>query len=273
MKTNVFDCHTHTIRSHDCTCTPMALFKQAAKKGLCGVAVTNHCDLHLCQSVDVLSPLAASDADVRGLRSAFDGQLQLLSGVEIGEGILFPEQTRTVCNLADWDIILGSVHTVRFENDLTPYSAIDFSPWTAERIHAFLDAYFCDVLETANMDIDVLCHLTCPLRYIVGRFGHSVDLQKYHSAIQKILRRIIERNIALEVNTSCIGGNYNTLLPDKAVLSQYYALGGRTITLGSDAHTAENVGKDFDRAIQTLRSIGFQECSFFVQRKRKAYPI
>lgn len=273
MNPAVFDCHTHTFRSHDSACTPDTLCESALQKGLRGIAVTNHCDLHLCKTVDVLSPLAASDADVRRLHSAFDGRLQLLSGVEIGEGILFPEETKTVYALADWDIVLGSVHTVRFENDLTPYSSIDFSQWSAERIDAFFDAYFQDVLETADLDIDVLCHLTCPLRYIVGRYGQSVDIKRYNTAIQTILHRILERDIALEVNTSCIGSPYDALLPDKEILHKYYAMGGRTITLGSDAHTAENVGKDFDRAIQTLRSIGFRECSFFVQRKRKTYPI
>lgn len=273
MNPAVFDCHTHTFRSHDSACAPDTLCESALQKGLRGIAVTNHCDLHVCKTVDVLSPLAASDADVRKLRPSFDGRLQLLSGVEIGEGIHFPEEAKKVYMLADWDIVLGSVHTVRVENKLTPYSSIDFSQWSAERIDAFFDAYFQDVLQTADMDIDVLCHLTCPLRYIVGRYGKSVDVHKYDAAIQAILRRILERDIALEVNTSCIGSAYDALLPDKEILQKYYAMGGRTITLGSDAHTAKNVGKDFDRSIQTLRSIGFRECSFFEQRQRKACPI
>lgn len=273
MKSALRDCHCHTFRSHDSCCAPEALCAGARKTGLSGIAFTNHCDMHICKEKDVFSPLAASDTDVRCLRPVFESQLQALSGVEIGEGIWFAQETEKIYTLADWDIVLGSVHTVRFENDRTPYSAIDFSKWLPQRIHAFLDAYFRDVLETADLDIDVLCHLTCPLRYIEGRYGHAVALSEHEAAIEKILRRIIERNIALEINTSCMDSHCSRLLPDKDILQKYYAMGGRTITLGSDAHCAERVGQAFDKAVGILKEIGFSQCSYYVRRKKQDYAI
>ena len=273
MKHAVSDCHSHTFRSHDSQCAPEELCKSAIEKNLCGIAVTNHCDMHLCKKKDVFSALVESNKDVHLLRPVFARQFRLFSGVEIGEGIWFPEETKKIYTLADWDIILGSVHTVRQKDTCVPYSAINFSDWTEHQVRDFLSQYFRDVLQTADMDIDALCHLTCPLRYISGKFGHMVDLSEHSRAIQEILLRIIEKDIALEVNTSCVGSAFDQLLPDKDILQKYYALGGRNIILGSDAHVPSDVGKAFDTAIQVLKEIGFSQCSFYSQRKKQVYAI
>ena len=52
------------------------------------------------------------------------------------------------------------------------------------------------------MDFDILAHLTCPLRYIKGKYGIEVDITVFEEKISEILTLIIKREIALEVNTS-----------------------------------------------------------------------
>ena len=55
--------------------------------------------------------------------------------------------------------------------------------------------------------------------------------------------------------------------PNKDILKRYLELGGKIITLGSDAHFAEDICSDFDTAIKELKEIGFKEITTFKNRK------
>ena len=75
-------------------------------------------------------------------------------------------------------------------------------------------------------DFDILAHLTCPLRYIVGKYKIDIELSRYVDKIETILKKIIKK---------------------------YYDLGGYLITFGSDAHVAENASCGFDEAIENVK--------------------
>lgn len=44
-------------------------------------------------------------------------------------------------------------------------------------------------------------------------------------------------------------------------------MGGRMITLGSDAHLAQNASTHFDDAVKMLKEIGFDSVYYFKKRK------
>ena len=48
------------------------------------------------------------------------------------------------------------------------------------------------------------------------------------------------------------------LNPCTDILKSYKALGGELVTIGSDAHTVEEVGRGLDRAEEVLRDAGFE---------------
>lgn len=270
----VIDCHNHTNRSHDSRCNPADLCETAIKMGLSGVAITNHCDVHLSKVMDVYSPLAESHRDVLSLRKKYGDKFLILSGIEIGEGIWFPEQTKKLYDLADWDVVLGSAHILRLKNPPVPYSIENMTDWTEEQIHETLRVYFEDLCETlCTMDFDILAHLTCPMRYIAGKYGHNVDLSPYDEIIEKILQGVIDKGLSLEVNTSCKGSAYDQCMPDKVYLEKYYAMGGRDITIGSDSHWYENVGKAFPEAIALIKSIGFDHLCYYVKRQKFKHSL
>ena len=45
---------------------------------------------------------------------------------------------------------------------------------------------------------DVLTHLTCPLRYINGKYNRGIDISIFNREIEEILQEIIKKEIALE---------------------------------------------------------------------------
>ena len=258
---NIYDCHTHTHFSHDSECDPRDSLAVAREKGLAGFAITDHCDIEFCKEKDVKAPIKQS-ADCAHKMGG------VLAGVEIGEGIWHKKETNEVIAKSDFDIVLGSVHAVRYKNYTMPFSGMDFSPFSQNEIDEYLDTYFDDMLEMIKAtDFDVLSHLTCPLRYICGKYGISVDLNKHARKIEIILKEIISRGIALEVNTSCLDSGYNELMPNLPIIEEYKRLGGYLITLGSDAHKAERIAYGFEYTLNELLKLGFKNIYYYKSRK------
>lgn len=261
----VADMHTHSENSHDSSCKIEAMLSAQKEKGTATFAVTDHCDIYSHTAYDIFTPLVRSFETVAALNGA-QNDVMLLSGVEISEGFWLPEQMEKANALVPYDVIVGSVHCVKYEGLTKAYSAIDFSALSDETVAAYLDAYFDDVarlIETT--DFDILAHLTCPLRYISGKYGKQIDLTAYDEKLTAILKSIIKKGIALEVNTSSFDvlGDF---FPSKALIERYYALGGYLITLGSDAHVAERASAHFATAIDTLRRIGFKHIYYCKNR-------
>lgn len=267
----IADMHTHSVNSHDSVCQIEDMCLSQIKKGTKIFAVTDHCDVFSYKNYDIYTPIRNSADTVRILNKKYGDRCLILSGVEISEGFWYTREYEKIHNMLPYDVILGSVHCVKFKGYEKPYSGIDFSKFTSEQIYSYMDCYFTDILQMLNiMDFDVLAHMTCPLRYISGKYGIKVEINVFYEKIVAILKMIISKQIALEVNTS----GYVSLkdsIPDKEILKKYFDMGGELITLGSDAHVAENASYCFDKAIETLKAIGFKNIYYY--KKRKAYQI
>lgn len=265
---NIVDCHTHTRFSHDSNCEPADSFSAAKEKGLAFFAVTDHCDIEFCDIMDVITPILDS---VKTAKS-YDGYA--LSGVEIGEALWNMDTAEELLKSADFDIVLGSVHAVRYGENPKPFSCLDFSLFSEKEVEEFMKAYFDDVLETAKKcDYDVLTHLTNPLKYITGKYGIRVNLSSYSTVIDKILKTTIEKGRALEVNTACLDSSYDELMPELPIIARYRELGGSLITLASDAHSADRIAHSFERTICELKNLGIDTLCYYKKRKPILYGI
>lgn len=197
-----------------------------------------------------------------------------MAGVEIGEAFWHSDIARKIVSDNHYDVIIGSVHAVQFKNYTMPYSTIDFGKLGREMSAEYLDKYFDDLaFMIANAEFDILAHLTCPLRYINGKYGLNVDCKNYKQKIESILKTVIEKNIVLEVNTSCKGSNYNEFMPEEWIIKLYKDMGGKLISLGSDAHIKENASHYFDEAVTMLKDNGFNSACYLKNRKIYQYNI
>ena len=115
--------------------------------------------------------------------------------------------------------------------------------------------------------LDVITHITYPLRYIEGKYHRKVELSLYDDLIDELFRTIIEKDLALEVNSSGLRQEIGRPLPDEPYLRRYYDLGGRKLSFGSDAHRAEDLGKGIPECRQMAKRIGFTETVTFRNRK------
>ncbi|MEG1858348.1 MAG: histidinol phosphate phosphatase, partial [Pseudoflavonifractor sp.] len=110
---------------------------------------------------------------------------------------------------------------------------------------------------------DVLGHLIYPLRYMCVYAHQPVTLDRYDSRIDALLRRIISDGRGMELNTWC-GRTVTDWFP---IFARYHELGGEIVTIGSDAHAPQNVGKGILEGCQLLQSLGFRYLTTYEKRR------
>ncbi|MBE7042628.1 MAG: histidinol-phosphatase HisJ family protein [Ruminococcaceae bacterium] len=258
-----FDSHVHTNFSQDSKVPMEEQCEKAKELGLKGISFTDHCDF------STKFDWSRIEGSVRRAKELQEGySFPILCGVELGDCIN-SEQNKKIHRLP-FDIVLGSVHT-----GLT-FRQLGFSDFVHSdclqylndsQVEQFLFQYYENVLALVqNGDIDVLTHLTLLLRYLNGRYHRNVTLDNNADQIEKILKIVIERGIALEINTSGVETEWGHLLPDKEWLELYFSLGGRRITLGSDAHRLETLGKGLAAGAKVAKEVGFTHYCYYQNR-------
>ncbi|MBQ9760168.1 MAG: histidinol-phosphatase HisJ family protein [Clostridia bacterium] len=268
----MFDSHIHTNHSVDSTQTIDEVCERAIQMGLLAVTISDHVDVCFAKKHGTYDTMKRCVEAVKGARKRYGDSIHILQGLELAEDQFDPALTERILSLCEYDVILGSVHTLYVDGVEDSYSRVNWSADAMEIgcVKAFFTAYLNalrDMIDRA--DIDVLCHLTCPLRYINGKYNRGLDENDFADQIDAILKAIIQKGIALEVNTSGLAASEKGTLPSEEIIRRYFGMGGRLITLGSDAHVPQNIAVGFDRVKNMLRSIGFTEYCYFEKRKPK----
>ena len=258
------DMHTHSQSSHDSVAGVEEMAMGAIKNGINVIAITDHADIGYYKEHGVRALIKNSVRETTLISQQFSDRLKILTGIELGEGIWNMDLTKELLDDHGYDVVIGSVHIVRYEGFSMPYSQIDFSRMDKEVLDRYLKMYFDDVLEMVKtVPCDIMAHLSCPFRYINGKYNLKIDTRLYRQQILEILRYIIKNSIAMEINTSG-----KDTMPEGWIIEEFKKMGGYLITLGSDAHTPENIGKDFEKTIQALKNLGFDGYYYFEKRQR-----
>lgn len=271
----IYDTHAHTDNSHDARQTIDELCLSAIEKGVTGVAVTDHANLTE-YGEEQIARLKKSVRQTAEANEKYQGKLRVFTGIELGEQLENEKILSELLSLADYDVILSSRHFVRYFKDEweTPYSLIDFSYRSENELREFFLLYLEGVYELAEKaDFDILTHLTCPLRYINGKYKRGIIVDDYESEIRDILKSVISRDLVLEVNTSGLGNAHGETMPNDTVLEWYYEMGGRLISLGADSHVRGYVANGFSDEITVLKKLGFNTHCYFEKRRRYEIPL
>lgn len=262
-KERKIDMHVHSDNSPDGKHSPMFICEQAVKNELRAIAITDHCEIDRYKSQGFDSAVFHSYFETCKARAAFQGQLLVLLGIEIGQPLSDISLTEKIVSNKNYDVILGSIHKPDgFDCDIKEidYSKID--------VYEFMSSYFSQLEEIAESPyIDVLAHLTCPMRRIQGLYNIDFDYSKISQATDRLLKTIIDNGKALEINTSGLRQSVGRTMPDVNIIRRYRELGGEYITIGSDSHSAYDVGLGITEGMKIASECGFDKITFYVDRQ------
>jgi histidinol-phosphatase (PHP family) len=237
--------------------------EHAVKKGLRALAITDHCETDVFFEQKYASTVFHSYFETIKARNAFEGQLLVLIGLEIGQPLHNINLCENLINKYPYDFILASVHTPRgFKQDIKDieYDKLD--------VYEFMNGYFDELIDLAKWDgCDALAHITCPMRRIQGVYKIDFDYDKVSEKLDELLLTIIKNKKALEINTSGLRQPIGLTMPEEKIVRRYRELGGEYITIGSDSHTAHDVGEGIEEAMTMVKKCGFDKVTFYVSRQ------
>lgn len=270
----ICDCHTHSKWSFDGCEAIDDMCEQAIKLGISVLTVTDHCEVNGWNTPedsefgDFSKLIPKSIKHLKESQIKYTGKLKLLRGIELGQAVQDLKSADIALSLDNFDFVLASVHNVRNERD---FYWLEYTPESAKEL---LYTYFNEILEVVRWNkFDSLSHLTYPLRYITGVHKINIDINEYLPIIDEIFNELIKNGKALEVNTSGLRQEIGVTMPDKFLLTRYYSLGGRLITIGSDAHKVADLGKGINETLYLLKKIGFNNYYYFEKHNPVAVPI
>lgn len=257
--------HTHTDNSFDGNHSAMYMCECAVMAGLRALAITDHVEIDLFAQGEYDRWARQSYFETAKARAAFSGRLTVFSGVELGEAIYDIPTAEALLDTLHYDFVIGSIHNLPGEED---FYFLDVDNTTDEEIREILNEYFDEERKLAEWGkTDTIGHLTYPLRYICGEHGRKVDLRDYSEQIENVLRAIIRSGIALEINTSGLFQKIQSTLPGEEIVSLYRRLGGELITIGSDAHYGEHLGRGIRDGMALAERCGFRKLTIFQNRE------
>ncbi len=263
MFNHIVDFHVHTDNSYDGNHSATFICEKAEMLNLRALAFTDHCEVDRCIT-DYPHERAVFQTffEIAKVKSAFRGKILVLNGIELGQPTYAPEIAKRILDSQKFDVVIGSIHNLR--NGFDPYYGESF---TEEETKAFMNEYLDEMIELCKWgNFDVLAHLTYPLRYFYAVSGILVNLNDYKKQVDEILTLIAKKDIALEINTAGLRQKLNRLQPETDVLKRFRELGGRLITVGSDAHYAQDLAKGITDAYKSALDAGFENITLFQNR-------
>ena len=168
----------------------------------------------------------------------------------------------------DLDYVVGSVH---FVGDHAVDMEGEFDVWgrgeSADRVWR---RYFELLAEAARSGVyDVMAHPDLVKVWGSGRPGPDTDPRYFY---EPAVEAFLEADVAVEVSTAGYRKPVGELYPAPAFL-EMVADAGLPIALSSDAHVPDQLGHEYDRAVETLREHGITELAVFERRERRLEAI
>ncbi|MCI9403422.1 MAG: histidinol-phosphatase HisJ family protein [Oscillospiraceae bacterium] len=248
------DYHTHSLCSPD-GYAPLTDMAQAAwEQGLDELCLTDHCDLLTADGhLDFSFRWAPIEEQFAQARPRFEGRLTLRMGLELGEGWEAPDFAQKLSSHPRLDFVIASAHNLsRAEGGGKDFYFFDYR--SDEDCYAVLDQYFRCMEDMVKLSFyDCLGHVIYPLRYMNERDGNHAALDRYEDQLRRIFAIVIDKGKSVELNT-CRG---RTVEDWRWVLGLYRDCGGRLLTLSTDAHRPQDVGKGLREAAELARELGF----------------
>lgn len=260
MYKNIVDLHVHTDNSFDGNHSATFFCEKAEMMDLRALAFTDHCEVDQFRGDDNYDKrIFQAFFEVAKVRSAFRGKLLILNGIELGQPAYDIPTADDIVSRYDYDHILGSVHNLHGGEDF--YFMKNLTLQEAEKL---LKQYFDEILEMLKWGkFDVLAHLTYPLRYFYSQSNLDIDLNNFKKQIDEILLLTAKTDKALEINTAALRQPLNKLSPEVDIVKRFKELGGKYVSVGSDAHYAEHLAADIDMAYSCAIEAGFDSITFF----------
>lgn len=203
------------------------------------------------------------------MREIYRGKIVIRKGLELGIQSITVDRFQKLYDTwkDELDFVLFSMHQV---NNLEFWTQ-DFQKGKTQK--EYNEEYYREIYKTMQMykDYSVLAHLDLIVRYDENGV---YPFENVRDMVAEILKQAIRDGKGIELNTSSWKYGLRDTQPSRAILRLYKDLGGKIITVGSDAHQAKMLADHFDDGYAILRDeIGFTEVCTFEKMKPEFHTL
>lgn len=250
------DTHLHSDNSVDGKSTLDEMCKKAIDKNFETICFTEHLDLNAKDRGYKFYDYEKYINDINQAKERFAGEIEILKGLEFSEPHHYPFEFEKL-SAYDFDFILGSVHW------FGDYWVGDKEFQKKYPIEEIYEIHYQETLKAIKFGgFDALGHIDFPKQFLSEKYEpvETFDL---------ILPELVKRDIVLEINSAPVRRGFPDVCPSDTICELYVSNGGKNVTIGSDAHRSEDIGKDFEVIADKLVRYGLNVIYFKNRHPRK----
>lgn len=264
----IADYHTHTALCKHAEGTLEEYVRRAADLGLDEIGCSEHVPMpdgfDAAHRMDMNRYYEEYAPAVGELKEKYRKRIIVRRGIEAD---FFPgteEWIRGFVKENGFDYVIGSVHFIGewgIDNPLFVHH------YEERDIDSTYEAYFEAIRRSARSGLfDIIGH--CDL---VKKFGHRPK-KDMTEILRETMKVIAENDLCVEINTSGLRKPVKEIYPSEDILAlaKEFKI---PLTLGSDAHSPEDVGRDFGQAVALVERYGAGKITIFDQRKRREVAV
>jgi histidinol-phosphatase (PHP family) len=265
------DTHLHTDLSPDSDVPIDAFARQAVELGIAEIAITDHVDFQPGAPAYEHTTFAQRERVVREAAERWaDRGVAIRFGVELTYERSWESAIRDHLAQNAYDFTIGSWH----EPVASVYAPRRVAAWVAGRSLAeIVEPAFSEVLAAARSGLfDAIGHIDVVKRYLHPHVA-TAELAAAPELYEPILQAIVDGGSALEINTSGLRHPVGETYPPPAIVSMFRAMGGRAVTIGSDAHRERHFAWALGDGYDAATGAGFEALAFRRGGGRVSVPV
>jgi histidinol-phosphatase (PHP family) len=246
-----------------------SVIKTAIKKGFDEIAFTDHFEFSLKRHpIPWERSFNEYFETINNFKEKYKNAIKLTTGAEVGSLWQIARETENFLADKDFEFTLLSVHMIE---DYELYMDDFYEDKTRRKaFETYFDAVY-KLLGLVN-NFSVFGHLDLPRRYYHYK-ETEFHYAEHADILDAILKLIISKNRGLEINTAGFRYAFRECHPALAILRRYKEFGGEILTIGSDAHSKESVGRYFNESLEVAKKAGFKYLTRFLDKKPIFVPI
>lgn len=276
------DYHVHPDYSLDAKDSIDAFCKRALEIGLDEICFTTHYDLDPVRKekegfVRVKGELVSFDsnwldhylADLKRARAIYEKfGLNIKYGIEVDYSKEVEDEIKRSLHGYSFDLILGAIHNldhnaIHLEEEFPTY-------FEGKSSRELCEKYFQEVQNAVRSEIfDVIAHIDLYKKFGLEYYGENL-LKDCVDLAEKTFDLMIEKNVGLEINTSCYRYGFDEAFPSEDLLRRWKERNPKILTIGSDAHNIQYLAKYVPKWINIAKKMGLKFCTF-KERKVEQY--
>jgi len=236
----IIDYHIHSTFSADGRSSVNDICRSAIRFGLSEIGFAEHMDFFPADSGYGFFDYEAYSSAVEDARRLFSGSLTIRKGVEVDYQSRFEGAIRRWLEEREFDFTIGSVHYVNGK-------LVDHEQLSNEDLRVIYPAYCSEVRHSIMSGLfDVIGHFDLANSFL--RAPSEIRLP----AIASVLATLTTTEASMEVSARGFRKGRGDTVPGREILRLFFEKGGRRIALGSDAHSADEIGIGLHEAIAVI---------------------